>query len=375
MIDLTPLEVRKKKGDFRRTMRGYEPQAVDDFLDLVADRLEQIVREHFALNERVASIDTQIADYRERERALTEALVSAQEMREDMRQQMEREADLKRREAEADADAIRVMAEQTAQREEENIRKLRARQSQFVQSYRAFLERELAELAVIAETLDGSKMMGEEAATAKKRSRTSAKAEIEAAALAAALAPEPTFEEPPIAAAAPAVMAPPIVAAAPAIMAPPIVAAAPVVTAPPIVAAAPPVMSPPPVAMPTAPTPVPPPEPVIEPEPVPEPEPAPQPVAVEPEESHFPEPFDTDFDALLDEVPFAPIEHEPPLPLPHGDIQMDLHPEPVAPPAPPEPIEPPEPDLAEIDLIDEAEDDNNGDNDGWVSTLLEGKGD
>ena len=36
MIDLTPLEVRKKKGDFRRSMRGYEQQAVDDFIDLVA---------------------------------------------------------------------------------------------------------------------------------------------------------------------------------------------------------------------------------------------------------------------------------------------------------------------------------------------------
>ena len=26
MIDLTPLEVRQKKGDFRRAMRGYEPE-------------------------------------------------------------------------------------------------------------------------------------------------------------------------------------------------------------------------------------------------------------------------------------------------------------------------------------------------------------
>ena len=40
MIDLTPLEVRKKKGDFRRGLRGYDPPQVDDFLDIVADRLE-----------------------------------------------------------------------------------------------------------------------------------------------------------------------------------------------------------------------------------------------------------------------------------------------------------------------------------------------
>lgn len=163
MIDLTPLEVRKKKGDFRRVMRGYESQSVDDFLDLVADRLEQLVRENMALHERVAASDSHVSDYRERERALTEALVTAQEMREEMRRQMEREADLMRREAEAEADAIRGGAVGVREREEENIRRLRARQSQFVQGYRGFLERELAELAAIAETLDFGAAGDEEA--------------------------------------------------------------------------------------------------------------------------------------------------------------------------------------------------------------------
>ena len=154
MIDLTPLEVRKKKGDFRKSMRGYEAQAVDDFIDLVADRLEQLVRENQSLADRVRSAETQTADYRERERALTEALVTAQEMREEMRRQMEREVELKMREVEADVDAMRSSAMQLREREEENIRRLRARQTQFVQSYRSFLERELAEIGVMAQALD-----------------------------------------------------------------------------------------------------------------------------------------------------------------------------------------------------------------------------
>ncbi|MFH1765104.1 MAG: DivIVA domain-containing protein, partial [Gemmatimonadota bacterium] len=36
MIDLTPLDVRKKRGDFRRILRGYDPEEVDTFMDLVA---------------------------------------------------------------------------------------------------------------------------------------------------------------------------------------------------------------------------------------------------------------------------------------------------------------------------------------------------
>ncbi|HEX6062694.1 MAG TPA: DivIVA domain-containing protein [Longimicrobiales bacterium] len=171
MIDLTPLEVRKKKGDFRRGMRGYDPQSVDDFLDVVADRMEQLVREHAAMSERLSRVEDQVNDYRERERALTEALVTAQEMREEMRKQIEREVELKRREAEQDAETIRAEAVHSREREEESLRTLRARQTQFLQSYRSFLERELTELAVMAESLDMSRGSAQPAAPRRPRKR------------------------------------------------------------------------------------------------------------------------------------------------------------------------------------------------------------
>jgi DivIVA domain-containing protein len=186
MIDLTPLEVRKKKGDFRRIMRGYDPALVDDFLDLVADRMEQLVRENMALSERTGRQDQQVAEYRERERALTEALVTAQQMREEIRKQTAREAELAKRSAEQEASQLRAAVAQEAkelravaqqeaaklraaaqrdasqirsqvmlerEREEEAFRRLRGRQEQFLTSYRAFLERELAELTNLAKVL------------------------------------------------------------------------------------------------------------------------------------------------------------------------------------------------------------------------------
>lgn len=175
MIDLTPLEVRKKKGDFRRTMRGYEPSLVDDFLDLAADRMEELVRENLSLHERFNRQEQQVAEYRERERALTEALVTAQEMREEIRRQSKREAELALQAAEQETKQLRTGAEQeaarvrsTAQqevarlraeaeqlrdREERAMQRLRSRQRQFLGSYRAFLERELTELGVVAQTL------------------------------------------------------------------------------------------------------------------------------------------------------------------------------------------------------------------------------
>jgi cell division initiation protein len=208
MIDLTPLEVRKKKSDFRRVMRGYDPGLVDDFLDLVADRLDELVRQNTALNERTSRQEQQVSDFRDREQALTDALVTAQEMREEIRRQTALEAELARKSAEQEAaqlrasstqevallrstaeqevarlrataaeevaqlrarvqvevTQLRATAQQEAQelrstarqereRDEEALRRLRAQQQQFLSQYHSFLERELSELRLSAEAM------------------------------------------------------------------------------------------------------------------------------------------------------------------------------------------------------------------------------
>src|SRR5439155_927465 len=76
---LTPHDVRKQ--DFRRSLRGYEPLGVEDFRVRVADELERILREKSVLEERLAALGEQVAVYRERERAMNEALVAAQQLR------------------------------------------------------------------------------------------------------------------------------------------------------------------------------------------------------------------------------------------------------------------------------------------------------
>jgi cell division initiation protein len=153
MIDLTPLEVRKKKGDFRKAMRGYDPALVDDFLDLAADRMEQLVRENMTLSDRSSRLEAQVADFREREKALTEALVTAQEMREEVRRAAVQNAELLRREAEGEAASIRRAAQDAKHSEEEGLRRLRAQRAQLMKSFRAFLERELSELSVAEEAM------------------------------------------------------------------------------------------------------------------------------------------------------------------------------------------------------------------------------
>jgi len=154
MIELTPLDVRKKKGDFRRGLRGYEAAQVDDFLDIVADRMEVLVREAAAIHERVSRLEQEVAEYRDREKAMTEALVTAQQMRETIRNQSTREVEMMRNKAEQEAAQLKADASKAREREEEAFRLLRVRQAQFLASYKTFLEHELGDLAAMTRSLE-----------------------------------------------------------------------------------------------------------------------------------------------------------------------------------------------------------------------------
>ena len=146
MIDLTPLDVRKKKGDFRRVMRGYDPEAVDNFLDEMVARMEELVRENQSTAGKVAQMTDAIADYRERERAMNEALVSAQQLREGMREQAQREADLVLREARAEGERIVADAKRQVTFALEALRRVQGQRVRFLRLFRALVERQLGEI-------------------------------------------------------------------------------------------------------------------------------------------------------------------------------------------------------------------------------------
>lgn len=148
MIDLTPLDVRKKKGDFRRTVRGYDPELVNDFLDMVAERLEELVKQNVALTDRAEHLQEQVASYREREKALNEALVTAQQLRSEAQAQADRETELMRREARGQAERIIEEGQRSYREIARDIEALHARRRQFVRAFRNLLDQYLSELEV-----------------------------------------------------------------------------------------------------------------------------------------------------------------------------------------------------------------------------------
>lgn len=143
MIDLTPLDVRKKRGDFAKALRGYDAEEVDSFLELVSERMEELVKENLQLSERTERLSEQVLAQEGREKAVQEALVTAQALREDVKQQALREAELTQREAQSAVDQMVGEATRVLDERKQALGDLERHRLRFLKSFRALLEREL----------------------------------------------------------------------------------------------------------------------------------------------------------------------------------------------------------------------------------------
>jgi cell division initiation protein len=154
MIDLTPLDVRKKRGDFRRIFRGYDPEEVDSFLELVGERLEELVKNNLVLLERTERLERSLTALEQREDAVQDALVTAQRLRTEVQEQSRRDAEILKDQTRREAQLLRAEAEAEIANRLGQVEKLlldgrrsledleRSRRK-FLKAFRGLLEREL----------------------------------------------------------------------------------------------------------------------------------------------------------------------------------------------------------------------------------------
>lgn len=142
---LTPLDVRRY--EFGKALRGYDPERVDQFREQVAEELERLTRLNADLDAKAKGFHEQLRAFRERDKAINEALVSAQQLRGDIREQADKEAQLIIREAKADAERIVEDGRGEIRRMEDQLTALDRSRRAFLAQTRALIERHLSELA------------------------------------------------------------------------------------------------------------------------------------------------------------------------------------------------------------------------------------
>jgi DivIVA domain-containing protein len=141
---LTPLDVRRY--DFGSALRGYDKTRVDTFRDQVAAELDRLIRLNQDLEQKSKGLVEQLRAFRERDKALNDALVSAQQLRSEIREQADREAQLLMREARAqvERDVEGIRAE--ARRLEDEVQGLVRARRTYLSQLRAMVERQLVEI-------------------------------------------------------------------------------------------------------------------------------------------------------------------------------------------------------------------------------------
>jgi len=148
MIDeafhLTPVDVRRYA--LETEMRGYRKSQVDDFKARVADELERMARINQELDGKARNFHEQLRAFRDRDKALNEALVSAQQLRAETRDQAEREAVLVIREARAEGERIVEEARAEVRRLATELEALDRARRTFVLQLRGMIDRQRAEL-------------------------------------------------------------------------------------------------------------------------------------------------------------------------------------------------------------------------------------
>jgi cell division initiation protein len=109
-MDISPLEIQKK--EFGKSIRGYNKEEVDEFLDRLLQSYEKIYKENRDLKEQIELLEDKMKSYKEIEATLKNTLVLAEKTAEDVRinAQKEREAVLKQ--ASLQGDKILQRAEQ-----------------------------------------------------------------------------------------------------------------------------------------------------------------------------------------------------------------------------------------------------------------------
>ncbi len=152
---LTPIDVRAQ--EFSRTAFGYETASVEDFRERVAAEMERLLKERALQEERTQNLREQLKSLREREKAINDAVMMAQQLREATHKAAQKEVDVIIREAKVKADEI----VQEARESEVGVRRdLEEAQHQFnayLYAFRRLLDRQMAELDALAEhERDGS---------------------------------------------------------------------------------------------------------------------------------------------------------------------------------------------------------------------------
>lgn len=137
-MDITPLDIKQKQ--FKLKFRGFDIDEVDAFLEEATEAMEALIREREALKEEKAALEERVEACAQSEKGLRDTLVAAQKMAGDLKEAAEKEARLKIKEAEMEADRLLQSARRELAKTHEEIAELKRIKERFAMKIRGVIQ-------------------------------------------------------------------------------------------------------------------------------------------------------------------------------------------------------------------------------------------
>ncbi len=136
---LTARDIESKY--FSRAMRGYAVSEVDEFLDRVAEDIQEYSLRCAELERRIDRLEEQIKEYENLKETLQGTLLMAQKSAEAKEEAASRQAETLLNEARLKAEQIVLEASAAKDRERRDLQRLRQMKQEFKAEFRALLSR------------------------------------------------------------------------------------------------------------------------------------------------------------------------------------------------------------------------------------------
>jgi cell division initiation protein len=138
---ITPLDIQQKQ--FSTRLRGFDMEEVDSFLELIREEMEELLRENANLREEARRFEKQLKDYKNIEHTLRDTLINTQQMSEEYKITAKKDAELRIKEAELQAQEIIKEAQDKVVKIHEDITDLKGVRRHFKEEVKRLIESHL----------------------------------------------------------------------------------------------------------------------------------------------------------------------------------------------------------------------------------------
>lgn len=138
---ITPLEIQNK--EFKKGIRGYKEDEVDEFLDQIMIDYEKLYKENIELKEKIEAANHQMNKYKDIEETLKNTLIVAQNAADDVKANANHKSELILQEAEVKAREIITKAHKEVEEIRDEFESTKKQMQIFKTRFRTLLQSQL----------------------------------------------------------------------------------------------------------------------------------------------------------------------------------------------------------------------------------------